>query len=110
MATIKKRTFIVMSPTQVLLSSLLVGAIAGGINVLNSKYQEHNMLPVVEVDARTSQCLRVVNFENGHAFNCNDVDLVLRRYRTVISNSERANEKLPSPGLQQLPANNRPAN
>jgi hypothetical protein len=106
--SVKKRTFITMSPAQFLSSSLLVGVIAGGITVLNSMYQEHRLLPVV-VQAETGECMKVVNFDNGHAFNCADKDVVLRRYR-VTAFTEPANEKLPAPDVQQLPSNDRSRN
>lgn len=98
MANIKKRTFITMSPIQFLSASLLVGVIAGGIAVLNSMYQEHRVLPVV-VHTLSGECVKVINFENGHAFNCSDKDIVLRRYR-VTEFTEPTNEKLSSTVVQ----------
>jgi hypothetical protein len=44
-------------------------------------YKDFRTLPMVHKDA-AGTCLKVDNFENGHAFNCNDVDVILRRYQT----------------------------
>lgn len=104
MSNIKKRTFITLTPTQFLASSLLVGLVAGGITVLNSMYHEHRLLPIVVQAPVSKECVKVINLENGHAFNCQDKDVVLRRYR-VTEFTEPTNEKLPAPNMQQMPAN-----
>ena len=50
---------------------------------VNSWYILWSQLPVVHYD-KTNACVKVENFENGHAFNCQDVDVLLRRYRKHI--------------------------
>lgn len=74
--------FYQVSTVQLIIASILVGFIAGGINVVNNEYQHYKLLPVVE-QSSDGKCVQVLNFENGHAFNCNDVNVVLRQYRTL---------------------------
>ena len=54
---------------------------------------DYRTLPVVNYD-KTGACTSVQNYENGHAFNCADVDVLLRRYRIVTPN-----EKVSAPHL-----------
>jgi len=61
---------------------------------INTWYMDYRLLPVVHKDA-SGTCTKVENFENGHAFNCADVDVILRRYRTP-------NEKIPTIDLHSL--------
>jgi hypothetical protein len=53
-------------------------------------YMDSRILPIVYKDA-AGECVKVENLENGHAFNCNDVDVTLRRYR------QPAHEKVSKP-------------
>lgn len=73
-----------LSNLQLFIFALLVGLISGGIVVAVKKYEELQLLPVVTVSP-TGQCIKVTNFENGHAFACQDVDVLLRRYRKTTS-------------------------
>lgn len=50
------------------------------------KYETIKLIPIVELSPG-GECIKVVNFENGEAFNCQDVDVLLRRYRTVYAKS-----------------------
>lgn len=45
-------------------------------------YFSYKALP--QVIYSNDECIRVLNFENGHAFNCADVDIVLRVYRKEV--------------------------
>lgn len=72
-----------LTNAQLLVMTLLTGLIAGAVSTGASMYREYRMLPTVH---RTgSECIKVVNYQNGHAFSCPDVDVLLRHYRTVIS-------------------------
>lgn len=64
--------------------AVLVGCLSSAINVAVRKYDELQLLPAVTVNP-AGQCIKVTNFENGHAFGCPDVDVLLRRYRKVTS-------------------------
>lgn len=64
-----------------LLGLALVLAILSAIpGVVNSWYMVWIKLPVVHTNI-AGECIKVENFENGHAFNCTDVDVLLRQYR-----------------------------
>jgi hypothetical protein len=69
---------------QLFLLALLTGLIAAALVLAATKYEELKLLPEVTVSP-TGQCIKVTNFENGHAFACPDVDVLLRRYRKVTS-------------------------
>lgn len=74
--------YIVLSTFQLILLSLLVAILTGLLITVNTQYTIYSQLPVVHLD-KANACVKVVNFENGHAFNCADVDVVLRRYRKL---------------------------
>lgn len=74
--------FVTLTTFQLFLLTLFIGLIAGGLVVLNSTWRDYNLLPQVMVNP-ANECIKVVNFENGHAFTCNDRDVLLRRYRVV---------------------------
>ena len=74
--------YIVLSWLQLVALSSLIALLAAALVSINTTYSNLSLLPEVHLDGN-GQCLKVVNFENGHAFNCNDVNVVLRRYRTV---------------------------
>jgi len=67
---------------QVFLLALLTGFIAGAVVLAYTQYTAYRVLPQV-VSGADGKCVKVVNFENGHAFGCPDVDVLLRRYRPV---------------------------
>lgn len=68
---------------QLIFASTLMGLIAGLVTVSYLLWQDYRTLPIV-VKTQGGQCVKVINFINGHAFTCNDVDVILRQYRTVI--------------------------
>lgn len=69
------------------LMSVLSASLVGTINFVNQYF----LLPEVYVSKTDEKCVKVLNFENGHAFTCSDVDVLLRKYRKVVS-EETANE------------------
>ena len=68
---------------QLIFASVLMGLIAGLITVSYLIWQDYRTLPIV-TKTRAGQCIKVVNFVNGHAFACSDVDVVLRQYRSEL--------------------------
>ena len=46
-------------------------------------YSVWRLLPEVYISTDDGKCVKVVNFDNGHAFTCNDVDVILRRYKKL---------------------------
>jgi hypothetical protein len=71
-----------LSTFQLLLLAIVMSVMVAVLISINSWYQDYRLLPEVFVDG-AGACIKVVNFENGHAFNCNDVNVLLRRYRKV---------------------------
>ena len=74
--------FVTLTSMQLAVMTLLMALLSAVLVSINTWYIDTRLLPEVHVDA-AGQCVKVVNFENGHAFNCNDVNVTLRRYRTV---------------------------
>lgn len=72
--------FTTLTNFQLFVMSLFMGIIAALLVCVNSWYMTYIQLPKVHVDA-SGACAKVENFQNGHAFNCSDVDVLLRQYR-----------------------------
>lgn len=73
-----------VSGKQLFLFAILVSIITSSLIGINNYINQYRLLPEVQVSTTDDKCVKVVNFENGHAFTCNDVDVILRRYRKVI--------------------------
>ena len=73
-----------VSGKQLFLFAILVSIITSSLIGINNYINQYRILPEVHISAADEKCMKVVNFENGHAFTCNDVDVILRRYRKVI--------------------------
>ena len=72
--------FTVISTVHLLVLAVVMSILVALLVSINSWYMFYTQLPVVHID-KSNACVKVDNFENGHAFNCNDVDVLLRRYR-----------------------------
>lgn len=70
----------IISTGQLIAISTIIPVITALLVSINSLTIIYFHLPIVHID-NTNACIKVDNFENGQAFNCNDVDVVLRRYR-----------------------------
>lgn len=75
--------YVTLTQFQMFLLALITGVLGGLITVGYTMYTEYRLLPTVVQDGN-GQCIKVVNYENGHAFACPDVNVVLRRYRTQV--------------------------
>lgn len=73
--------FNLISHLELFFLALMIGLVSSALSVCVILYLDWRLLPVVHVDD-AGTCIKVENFENGHAFNCEDVDVILRRYRT----------------------------
>jgi hypothetical protein len=78
-----------VSNFQLFILAIMIAVISAGLTVLYSQYESLKLLPLVEVTA-TGECVKVTNYENGHAFGCPDKDVLLRRYRTVVTKATAA--------------------
>ena len=72
--------FTTISSIQLFVLAILIGLISGGLVVAAPKYQQMLLLPMVTFTPG-GECVKVTNFENGHAFSCQDVNVLLRQYR-----------------------------
>ena len=86
--------FMNVTATQLLALGLVIASISGVTSAAATIYMDYRILPIVYKDA-SGTCTKVENFENGHAFNCNDVDVTLRRYRLP-------NEKVSTSSVHQV--------
>ena len=69
-----------LSTLELLMMTVLMSVITALLVSVNTWYMSFSQLPRVHVD-QAGACVKVENFQNGHAFNCNDVDVLLRQYR-----------------------------
>ena len=76
-------TLYTVTTKQLLLAAILMSILTASLIGINNYVNQYLLLPEVHVSKADEKCVKVVNFENGHAFTCNDVDVLLRRYRKV---------------------------
>jgi len=88
--------FMNVTAPQLLMLALVISIISGVTSAAASFYMDYRVLPIVYKDAN-GVCTKVENLENGQAFNCNDVDVTLRRYRSP-------NEKVPTTDVHKVPS------
>lgn len=72
--------YTLLSNINLVLLALLIAILSAVLVSINSWTMFYYQLPVVHFD-KTNTCVKVDNYQNGHAFNCNDVDVLLRQYR-----------------------------
>ena len=72
--------FTTLTNLQLFMMTILMAIITALLVCVNSWYMTYIQLPKVHVDS-AGACVKVENFQNGHAFNCADVDVLLRQYR-----------------------------
>lgn len=75
--------FTTMTTLQLLTLVIFMSIFTAALISINIFYMDFRMLPEVHVD-KAGTCLKVDNFKNGDAYNCNDIDVVLRRYREIM--------------------------
>ena len=74
----------IVSSKQLTMAALLTCVLTTSLIEINTQIKEHLTLPEVVFKSSDNSCIKVVNYENGHAYNCQDVDVILRKYRKVI--------------------------
>ena len=73
--------------TQLFILAIIVGLISAGLVLAAMRYEQLKLLPEVAVTPG-GECIKVTNYENGHAFGCPDVDVLLRKYRKTVTGNE----------------------
>lgn len=71
-----------VSTVQLIVASALIATIGAGEVIAYNQYKEQQLIPQVQVNTEGA-CVKVINFNNGEAYNCQDVDVLLRRYKKV---------------------------
>ena len=75
--------FYTVSMKQLIVNSILISIVSASIVILFIIGKEYFIdLPDVYKNAE-GKCIKVVNFKNGDAYNCNDLDVVLRKYHLI---------------------------
>lgn len=79
-------TYYTVRPIHLLCTAVATAIIGSSIVIGYMQYKEKEqlkaekaLLPEVKLD-NDGKCVKVINFKNGDAYNCNDVDIVLREY------------------------------
>jgi hypothetical protein len=70
-----------VSMKQLIVNSLLISIVSAAVVILFLLVKEYWELPDVYRNEK-SECVKVVNYKNGDAYNCNDVNIILRKYNT----------------------------
>lgn len=83
MEEVMSTKYYTVSAWQLIFISLLTCVLTVGLFEINSLVKEHFVLPEVHFTTRDNTCIKVVNYENGQAYNCNDVNVILRKYRKI---------------------------
>lgn len=92
------------STAQLFTVAILIGITSSMLTVINSKITAFLFLPIVVID-ESNKCVNVENYSNGDAYQCEDVDAVLRNYR--VRNHDNQVRHLPvlqMPTPQESPA------
>ena len=72
--------FYTLSMKQVIVNSLLIALVSSSTIILFMVGKEFYLeWPNVYKNAE-GKCIKVINFKNGDAYNCNDLDVILRNY------------------------------
>jgi len=72
-----------VSSLQLFIMAITVGVIAAALVTINMVAKEYLLLPVVITD-REGRCTNVVNYRNGDAYACADVEVTLRNFRKRV--------------------------
>lgn len=75
--------FYTVSMKQLIINSILISIVSASIVILFMISKEY-FIDLPDVYKNTEgKCIKVINFKNGDAYNCNDVDVVLRKYHLI---------------------------
>lgn len=85
-----------VTTSQLLLATVLSALISASAIVGYTQYKEHQgrmSLPEVQYSVN-KVCVKVINFKNGDAYNCEDVDVLLREYNIKTVTDIKVSEEL----------------
>lgn len=91
----KHKSYHQVTTFQLFLMAIVTGVISASVVMINNHAMEYLQLPIVQQDASGS-CVNVLSFRNGEVYTCQDVDMILRKYRTkkVESNDGDSNVQM----------------
>jgi hypothetical protein len=72
-----------VSNKQLILNSFLMAIILAIVTISYIEYKDRRELPEMQTTS-DGKCVKVINYKNGDAYNCNDVNVVLRHYKTSV--------------------------
>lgn len=72
----------IITTRHVIMLILISAIITAALITINNSLKDYLLSPEVYT-TKKGECVKVINYQNGHAFNCNDVDVILRQYRKV---------------------------
>ena len=72
----------VVSTKQIIANFIMTGVIYSALLFSAWWFLQARELPQVQYD-NDGKCVKVLNYKNGDAFTCNDVDIVLRKYTSL---------------------------
>lgn len=78
----------VLTLRQVVVHAIITAITIASALVAYLELVTYRALPEVNVDA-TGACVRVINHANGDAFQCQDVNVVLRKFRVKVIENEK---------------------
>jgi hypothetical protein len=78
------KVYHLVSTAQALLAAVAIALLSGASVVAVSAYLNYEDLPIV-IAGVDGKCLRVLNFKNGDGYQCQDVDIILRKYRRQLA-------------------------
>lgn len=79
----KSKTYHIVSTGQLFSGALTTGFFAAAAVALTYMFLMYLDLPEVQVDP-DGKCVKVINYKNGDGYQCQDVDVVLRKYNRVV--------------------------
>lgn len=77
----KVQKYYTVTKSALITASVLIGIISASVVIINNSVREYLQLPIVTFEKE--ECVQVENFKNGEAYQCSDVNVVLRHYRSV---------------------------
>lgn len=77
-------SYYIVSSKQLTFVTLLICVLTVSLIEINNQIKEYLLLPEVVIKNSDNSCIKVINYNNGEAYNCQDVDIILRKYRKVI--------------------------
>jgi hypothetical protein len=75
--------------SQLAIFTILTAIIVGLMIVAIQATREYLDLPEVKRSVIDNSCVQVINYRNGDAYTCADVDVVLRRYHMTIVDPQK---------------------